>query len=230
MVSSDPTAPGSPVRILIADDDPLLRQFLVDLIAREEGFEVVGTASNAEETLQGVTDRVPHVLLLDLAMPGRSGFHVLEELERRGLRVPVLVLSGFSELGYAARALEAGARGFLAKAEAKALLVEALRAVANGEGWISNELALRLAEDESAWIGGERGSAKAQKSLSDRERQIVELVTQGRSNRQIADELRITEATVKSHVSNAMGKLRVENRTQLALLCSDSVPTIPSPG
>ncbi|WP_406319288.1 response regulator transcription factor [Streptosporangium sp. NBC_01639] len=204
------------IRVLIADDHPVVRQGLRTFLNLQDDVDVVGEAADGAEAVDLVASLAPDVLLLDLKMPVLDGLGTLVRLGERGLRPRVLVLTSVSDREDVAPAMRAGASGFLYKDIDPAALVQAVRAVHSGQVLLAPEAA-------EAMLSGPvpppaaAGAGRHVAPLTDREREVLTLIASGRSNREIARELAVAEKTVKTHVSNVLMKLGVQDRTQAAL-------------
>ncbi len=200
-----------PVRVLIADDHPVVRQGLRTFLGVQDDIEVVGEAADGADVLKAVEDLDPDVVLLDLNMPGMDGQTALAELHARGVRARVLVLTSMTERGHVLPAVKAGAAGYLYKDVDPKALVQAIRAVHDGHVLLHPEAA-------QAVLRAEQGDAARElDTLTEREREVLIEIAHGRSNREIARALVVSEKTVKTHVSNLFTKLGVQDRTQAAL-------------
>jgi DNA-binding NarL/FixJ family response regulator len=200
-----------PITVLIADDHPVVRQGLAVLLEVQDDIELVGEASDGRAAVRMTIELTPDVLLLDLKLPGIDGLGVLNELRARGGHTRVLVLtSGASPTG-PALALQAGAAGFLYKDVDPDALVRAIRSVHDGHTVLASDAADLVAARPGADSRGIR-------SLTAREREVLAMLADGRSNREIARLLTVSEKTVKTHVSAILAKLGVADRTQAALL------------
>jgi DNA-binding NarL/FixJ family response regulator len=207
-VSGDSTRP---ITVLIADDHPVVRQGLAVLLEVQDDIDLVGEASDGQAAVRMTMERIPDVLLLDLKLPGIDGLGVLNELRARGARTRVLVLtSGASPTG-PALALQAGAAGFLYKDVDPDALVRAIRSVHDGHTVLASDAADLVAARP-------RADSRGIRSLTAREREVLAMLADGRSNREIARLLSVSEKTVKTHVSAILAKLGVADRTQAALL------------
>ncbi|WP_028659069.1 response regulator [Nocardioides insulae] len=192
------------IRILVVDDHPIVRDGVVGILSAVADFEVVGQADSGPAAVTASAALDPDVVVMDLRMPGGSGVDAVRELQRRGLRAAVLVLTTYDTDSDTVAAIEAGATGYLLKDSPTAVLVDAVRATAQGETVLSPTVATRLATHVR------RPVRSAQ--LSAREREVLVLVARGRANRAIAQELFVSEATVKTHLGHVYEKLGVTDR------------------
>ena len=196
------------IRILLADDHPTLRVGLRVLLDQAPDVEVVGEAEDGEEALALIEALAPDVAVLDCQLPGMSGPQVAAEMQRRGLSTKVLALSSYSDDHYVRGMLEAGAVGYLLKSEAPEVIVAAVRAAVEGESYFSPPVVEKVA----AWARGERPGG-----LTERELEVLRLVAEGLSNKEIAQGLQMTRRTVEFHVSNILKKLGVTSRVEAAM-------------
>jgi DNA-binding NarL/FixJ family response regulator len=204
------------IRIVIADDHAVLRESLSALLASQKGFQVVGTACDGNEAVEMVQREQPDVLVLDLFMPNSDGFEVLRFLEKAGLRVASVVLTGSESQPDYVQVVRLGARGLVLKGDSPEKLFNAIRAVANGELAFSDEVAQSVLQAMATETQEER--ATNLQRLSERERQIAYLVARGMKNRDIATELAISENTVKRHLQSIFSKTGAKDRLELAVL------------
>jgi DNA-binding NarL/FixJ family response regulator len=198
--------------VLIVDDHPVVRQGLRALLEVQDGISVAGEAGDGETALALALDRLPDVILLDLKLPGMDGIAVLEALSERGCASRVLVLTSATEPASASLAMRYGAAGVLYKDIDPDALVRGIRAVHDGNVLLSPSAAAPLIRSAGAFAGG------GIDSLTSREREVLAELAKGRSNREIARVLHVSEKTVKAHVSAVLAKLGVQDRTQAALL------------
>lgn len=194
-------------RVFLADDHPMIQSAL-DALLRGGGHEIVGFATSGAEALDQIPDSNAEVLVVDVQMPGGSGIHVLSELRAQDDQRPVVLLTAAIADETLRSALSLGVNGIVLKTSDPSLLIDALGAVAKGERWIDEALRDRVAMVST---GGR------QRALSDRERELIQLVRQGLKNREIAERLSTTEGTVKAYLHAIFDKVGVENRTELAM-------------
>ncbi|GAA4723833.1 DNA-binding response regulator [Phytohabitans rumicis] len=214
----------TPVRVLIVDDDALVRAGLAMILGGAPDVEVVGEAADGAEVAAAVRTHTPDVVLMDIRMPKLDGLAATEALRRRTDPPDVIVLTTFHADEYVLRALRAGASGFLLKDTPPAEILRAVRRVAAGEPILSPAVTRQLiAHVSDTGADGRRRRALALLGrLSDREREVAVAVGQGRSNAEISGELYMSVATVKAHVSRVLTKLEFNNRVQVALLAHDA--------
>jgi DNA-binding NarL/FixJ family response regulator len=199
-----------PISVLIVDDHPVVRRGLRVLLEVQDGIKVAGEAGDGDTALALAAEHTPDVVLLDLKLPGMDGIAVLVALKARDSTARVLVLTSATEPALASLALRSGAAGLLYKDVDPDALVRAIRSVHDGHLLLASEAAGTLVRSASQAAGLD--------ALTSREREVLAELTHGRSNREIARALRISEKTVKAHVSSVLAKLGVQDRTQAALL------------
>lgn len=200
-----------PITVLIADDHPVVRQGLQVLLSVQDDIEVAGEAADGAEAVKLATALEPDVILLDLKLPVLDGIAVLRELRDRAVRARALVLTSAADPGLVTLAVNAGAAGYLYKDVDPDALVRAVRSVHDGHTLLAAEAVGTLARSGHAAVHGFG-------SLTAREREVLAQIADGRSNREIARLLQVSEKTVKTHVSSVLAKLGVADRTQAALL------------
>ena len=203
-----------PIRILIADDHPILRDGLRKLLEAEQDFVVAGEASNGHEALQFTQQLEPDMLLLDLVMPGVPCLEVLRSLTASSLATRILLLTASIEPDDFVKALQLGARGVVMKDVASQLLMKAIRKVMEGQYWIGSEGVSGLVDTFRAQMFE---SKERRFGLTPRELAIVTTVTTGLTNKEIAQRFSLSEETVKHHLTKIYTKLGVSNRLELAL-------------
>jgi DNA-binding NarL/FixJ family response regulator len=212
------------VRVLVVDDDALVRAGLCMLLAGAEEIVVVGEAADGSEVASAVAASRPDVVLMDIRMPGMDGLAATELLRAQDDAPEVIVLTTFEADDDVLRALRAGAGGFLLKDTPPAEIVRAVRTVAAGEPMLSPTITRRLIGHLTDSEGGERRRRARDQldRLTERERQVAVAIGVGKSNAEISRELYMSVATVKAHVSRALEKLEFNNRVQIALLAHDA--------
>jgi DNA-binding NarL/FixJ family response regulator len=200
-----------PIRLLIVDDHAIVREGLRTLLSEEAEIEVVGEATNGAEAVAFVATTPPDVVLMDLMMPQMDGVEATRHLHQRHPTTRIIVLTSFRDDQLVQDAIRAGATGYLLKDVLKADLLSAIRRAARGEPVLHPEAQAALMRHASA-------PPSPLQSLTERELDVLRLIAKGRSNREIADTLYLTEGTVKGYVSTILSKLNVQDRTQAALL------------
>jgi DNA-binding NarL/FixJ family response regulator len=209
-MSSDPAA--DPTRVLVADDHPFFRGGLRTLLDSVPDLELAGEAATGEEAVALAAELQPDVVLMDVQMPGMGGLEATRKIAQDSPHVRVLVVTMFEDDATVFRAMRAGARGYLLKGANYAEMLRAIRAVGNGEAIFSPGVAARLVD----YFAEIRPAASPEvfPELSDREREILDLIARGLKNPQIAQMLYLSPKTVRNHVSNILHKLQVADRTQ----------------
>ena len=215
------------IRVLVVDDDALVRAGLSMLLAGAEGIAVVGEAADGSDVAQAVAEHEPDVVLMDIRMPGMDGLAATELVRAQGDAPEVIVLTTFEVDDYVLRALRAGASGFLLKDTSPADIVRAVRAVAAGEPMLSPTITRRLIGHLRDGEADDRRRHAREKlnRLTEREREVAVAIGQGKSNAEISGELYMSVATAKAHVSRVLEKLEFNNRVQIALLAHDAGET-----
>jgi two-component system, NarL family, response regulator len=202
-MKASPESSTDVITVVIADDHPVVREGLVAIFKSQNDIKVVAEATNGEEALELCNHHLPDVLLLDLRMPEKDGLQVITELTARKLSRPrVIVMTTYESEEDIRRALKAGAKGYLVKGTAPQQIRESVRRVAAGESLLPANIAAKLAE------------SMAHPELSERERQVLQYMANGRSNKEIGQVLYISENTVKAHVKSILTKLDAMGRTE----------------
>jgi DNA-binding NarL/FixJ family response regulator len=222
---NDPVSePAQPIRVLIVDDQQLLRAGFRVILQAEPGIDVVGEAEDGVEAVLQSRNLRPDVVLMDVRMPRLDGLSATEQLMRLPEPPRVVMLTTFDQNEYVVRALRAGAYGFLLKDAPASRLVAAVRAAAGGDALIEPSITRRLVEQFAAGLppAEPAGVPAAVADLTDRERQVLRLVAQGLSNAEIAAEIVVAETTVKTHVARILTKLGIRDRVQAVVLAYES--------
>ncbi|MFJ7188072.1 response regulator transcription factor [Streptomyces bacillaris] len=220
--------PGTPpVRLLVVDDDPLVRAGLTLMLGGAEGIDIVGEGADGSEVAALVERLRPDVVLMDIRMPGMDGLTATEELRRRPDAPEVVVLTTFHADEQVLRAIRAGAAGFVLKDTPPAQIVDSVRRVAAGDPVLSPAVTRQLMDRAAGGAQDERMSRKERArrrfaELAEREREVAVAVGRGHSNAEIARGLYLSVATVKTQVSRILAKLDLNNRVQIALLVHDA--------
>ncbi len=197
------------IRVVIADDHPVMRDGIRNLLDKAIDIKVVGEAGNGVEALRLVDEMTPDVLLLDMELPGLKGVEVAQRLQTSGAAVRILALSAYDDQEYIRGLLASGAAGYLLKEEIPETIVEAIRGVARGErGWVSRQVAAQMA----TWTQKEETTA-----LTGREMDVLRLVVEGKTNQEIALALGISDKTVEKHLEGVFAKLSVSSRVEAAV-------------
>ena len=200
-------------RILIVDDHPIVRQGLAKLINQEQDLEVCGHAADAPEALSIVEESSPDMVIVDISLKETSGMDLIKDIKVRHPKLPVLTLSMHDESLYAERALRAGARGYVMKAEATEKVVTAIRKILEGQIYVSDVMAAKMVRKLVG--GGSDAGASAIESLSDRELEVFRLIGQGYSTRQIAERLRLSIKTIETYREHLKEKLHLADSSEL---------------
>ena len=209
-----------PIKILLVDDQPLFREGLRTLLSVQSDFEVVGEAGNGEDAIRLVRSLLPSVVLMDLQMPVLDGVAATRRLHDEQPDCRVIVLTTFDDDEMVFDGLRAGAVGYLLKDAPSEKLAEAIRVAARGESFLQPSVAAKVVAEFARLTRKPVGTVI--EPLSERELEILRLIGQGASNREIAGTLFLAEGTVKNHVTNILGKLEARDRTQAALKARDS--------
>ncbi len=218
------------IRVMLVDDQKLIRQGIRMLLSTEADIEVAGEAGDGREALALVEKIRPQVILMDVRMPGMDGVAATREISARYPEIGIIILTTFDDEAYIFEGLRAGARGYLLKDISSEEMAAAVRVVASGGALIQPSITRKVLSEfarlSSPPAGPERPAADMPEPLTEREIEVLQCIAQGLSNREIAERLVITEGTVKNHVSNLIGKLGVRDRTQ-ALLKAKELGLIP---
>lgn len=210
------------IRVLLVDDQTLIRQGIATLLELEPDLEVVGAVGNGRAAIEAVERLRPDVVLMDIRMPEMDGVAATRELSRRFPDVGVIILTTFDDDEYVFEGLKAGARGYLLKDISSDEMAEAVRTVARGEALIQPSIARKVVAEFSRLASRPAGAAgqmlpRSPNALTERELDVLKALARGMSNKEIAAALIVTEGTVKTHISNILAKLDVRDRTQAVL-------------
>jgi len=200
------------IKVLVVDDHAMFRQGIRALLEGYDDVEVVGEATEGREAIEKVHQLAPQVVLMDIAMPVMGGLEATRRIKKERPDAKVLVLTQYEDSEYILSLIKAGAKGYISKAATAAELVSAIRTIYKGESFLYPSAATTLIEEFLIRAGEEKNEYER---LTDREREILQLVAEGRTNREIADRLFVSVKTVLRHRTNIMEKLGFHNRTEL---------------
>jgi DNA-binding NarL/FixJ family response regulator len=220
---------GTPVRVLLVDDDDLMRAGLRAVLSSDETIDVVGEASDGRAAVDEVRSRRPDVVLMDVRMPNLDGIAATRELLAAIADVKVVILTTFEQDDYIFGALTAGASGFLLKRTSPEELIAAIHTVAAGDSLLSPSVTRRVIDRMTQHPAADVGFDERLAELTPREREVLEQVARGLSNNEIATALVIEESTVKTHVKRILMKLRLRDRVQAVIFAYESGLTRPGP-
>ncbi|MBL8210289.1 MAG: response regulator transcription factor [Bryobacterales bacterium] len=206
----------SKTRVLVADDHGVVRKGLVFLLSAEPSMEIVGEASNGRDAVARVEELSPDVVILDIAMPGLSGIDAAAQITRRNPRTGVIMLSMYSDEEFVLRALSAGAKGYLLKDAAEPDLIRAVQTVASGRPFFSPAITATLLEDYMRRLR-QTGLHDSYDLLTDREKELLHLLAEGKTNKEAATVMNVGVSTVETHRTNLMQKLNLHNTAEIVL-------------
>ncbi|HEY7445806.1 MAG TPA: response regulator transcription factor [Vicinamibacterales bacterium] len=204
------------LRIVVADDHTLVRQGLRKILETQPDWEVIAEAGDGRDAIRETIERQPDVVILDIAMPRLNGVEAVQQIVRRAPGVRVLVLSMYVDEAYVTRAVRGGALGYLLKDSADIDLIRAVTAVSQGKSFFSPAVA-KIILDEYGRQMAEKGVTDRYDTLSEREREVFQLVAEGLSNKEVAEMLHISPATVETHRARLMEKLDIHSTAELVL-------------
>jgi NarL family two-component system response regulator LiaR len=204
---------SEPIRVLIVDDHTVVRDGLNALLSVEPGIFVIGSAADGLQAVKLAAELNPDIILLDLVMPKMDGVQAINEIKKNNPETKILVLTSFAENHQVYSAIKSGAIGYLMKDSSADDLIEAIRDTYENKPVLQPEIARKLMHD----IQGQENRKPLKNALTDREIEILRQVALGKTNQEIADELVVSERTVRTHITNILAKLRLSNRTQAAL-------------
>jgi len=216
-------------RVLIADDDYLMRAGLVELLSADPAIKIVGQAASGREALERTRRLDPDVVLMDVRMPDLDGIAATRELTRAGVRARVLILTTFEQDDYIFGALRAGASGFLLKRTRPEELIAAVHTIADGDSLLSPSVTRRVIDRMAQQPTPALADNAKLSELTQREREVLELLARGLSNREIADALVVEESTIRTHVKRILVKLDLRDRVQAVIFAYETGINRPSP-
>ncbi|MEJ6952406.1 response regulator transcription factor [Natronospora cellulosivora (SeqCode)] len=202
------------MKVLIVDDDSLIRDGLKMILDMEEDIEIIGTAVNGEEAYQLCSKERPEIVLMDIRMPVMDGVQATKMIKKDFKDIKIIILTTFKDSEYIRSAVKAGAEGYILKSRPSESIIESIRAVAQGDVVFEKEVASLLSDMVEK---KQQKKSYQDYQLTDREYEITKLLSMGMSNSEIGEELYISEGTVRNYISNILGKLELRDRTQLAI-------------
>jgi two-component system response regulator NreC len=203
-------------RVLLADDHSIVRKGLRSIREEDSLFEVVGEASNGREAVELTESLQPHIVVMDVAMPQLNGLEAAAQVQKIAPGSKIIILSMYRDETYILRALTAGARGYLLKDTAEDEIVPAVRAVIRGNTYFSPAISKTLLDDHIRYLQ-KRGLQDSYDLLTDREREVLQLLAEGRSNKEVANVLNLSLSTVETHRTNMMQKLNLHSSAEIVL-------------
>jgi two-component system, NarL family, response regulator NreC len=205
-----------PIRILLADDHTVVRDGLRALVEKQPDMAVVGEAADGRDTIRMAEEQSPDVIIMDIAMPNMNGIEATRRILASNPQTAVLILSMHQDESYVLRSLKAGARGYLLKDSVRSDVIEAIRAVVQGRSFLTRKVSRILQEDYVREME-RRGLEDSYELLTDREREILQLVVEGRTNKEVASMLNISLTTVETHRTHILQKLNLHSIPELIL-------------
>jgi len=204
------------IRILLADDHNIIRDGMRLLLERQAGFSVVGEAADGREVVQLAQEQSPDVVVMDIAMPNMNGIEATRRIVERSPAIGVVILSMHYDESYVIRSLKAGARGYLLKDAVKTELIAAIQAVVQGRSYFSPKIS-RILQEDFVQLLGRRGADDSYDLLTEREREVLQLVAEGKTNKEIATHLTLSLYTVDTHRTHILQKLNLHSVPELIL-------------
>jgi two-component system, NarL family, response regulator NreC len=206
----------NPIRILLADDHTVMRRGLRALLERQSGFLVVAEAADGREAVDAASDVSPDVAVIDIGMPNLNGIEAARRITEKRPETAVVILSMHADESYVLRALKSGARGYLLKDSPEEDLINAIRAVHKGKAFFSPEISRMLADDYMRQMR-QRGVEDSYELLTPREREILQMLGEGNSNKEVATKLNLSLHTVETHRGNVLEKLNLHSTAEMIL-------------
>lgn len=204
------------MKVFLCDDHRLFREGLRKILELESDIKIVGEASDGEEAIKMIKKTRPDIVIMDIGMPGMDGVSATYKIRKEGPRINIIILTVYQDEPHIFEAIKAGAIGYLLKDISSDELIEAIRRVYKGEALIQPSIAPKLLKEFTV-LSKKKADGQTYIGLTERENEILKLITLGNSNKEIASKLYISEKTVKNHISNIFQKLHVNSRTQAAL-------------
>ena len=204
------------IRILLADDHNIIRDGMRLLLERQAGFSVVGEAADGREVVQLAQEQLPDVVVMDIAMPNMNGIEATRRIVERSPAIGVVILSMHYDESYVIRSLKAGARAYLLKDAVKTELIAAIQAVVQGRSYFSPKIS-RILQEDFVQLLGRRGADDSYDLLTEREREVLQLVAEGKTNKEIANHLTLSLYTVDTHRTHILQKLNLHSVPELIL-------------
>ncbi|MFY9279403.1 MAG: response regulator transcription factor [Caldicoprobacterales bacterium] len=205
------------IKVMIADDHSLMRKGLQQILELEKDIQVIAQAKDGNEAVEKALQSKPDIILMDINMPVKNGMQAINELKKNGCTARIIVLTIHEDREYLRKSMKAGASGYIMKDAESDHLIEAIRAVYNGETYIHPNITNDLIKENNDINSSDIIKKLEQDNLTQREIEVLLLIAEGKNNREIADELYISDKTVKNHVSNIFKKIDVSDRTQAAV-------------
>ncbi len=212
---------NNPITILLADDHTIVRQGLAKLLEGEPDFKVIGEAENGREAVSKVEELAPDIILMDIAMPLLNGIEATRQIKKNRPRTKVIILSMHSHDRYISELFSLGASGYLLKNSTGADITKAIESAVRGDTYLSPSISRKVIDDYVTLKKKKPYQEELYSKLSNREREVVQLIAEGLSTKEISDILCVSTSTVKTHRSNIMEKLRMENLAQLIKFALD---------
>jgi DNA-binding NarL/FixJ family response regulator len=207
------------IRVMIVDDHQLVRDGIIALLQDQEDIEIAGEANNGDELFAIMATVEPHIILMDISLPGKSGIDLTKELSKLYPRIFVLILSMYTHEDFVINAIKAGARGYLPKNTTRKELLTAIHTIINGEEYFNEEISRLIMKSVVKSAKAENNGETGKEELTKREIEIIKLFAEGLSNQDIAEKLFISVRTVESHKNHIMQKLGLKNNIDLVKYC-----------
>ncbi len=216
-----PNTVSKKIRVLIADDHQVVREGLTSVLESKGDIEVVGLAADGKEALQKARELSPDVVIMDISMPNMNGVEATRQIKKESPQIGVVVLTMYGDEEYIFDLVRAGAAGYLLKDADSAQIAKAIRAVSKGESMIHPSIAAKILNEFSQLSSGKTpkgaNAAKSEDSLSEREVEVLRLMADGKSNKEIANDLDLSDKTIKNHIHHVFQKLKVTDRTKAVM-------------